>query len=320
MNFRIIFFGWILFIICSNSTFAQSPTIFPSEIHYKSDFSTLFGKDIKILDEPEKNQNYVVVTSAFNGWIYSAVAYDTIVGKNIKIMRSVDNGIHWEQLFLFTRAGIQHEIIPKLDIITSGNSLSNLKIIMGWVYKDTLYGGGSGACLGRLNGVKGQLEEDLLSPHGDYIYDFDLCSDENYPASATNPGSIAFLYSRMFWSDSICIRTSSNGGLSFDSYQIIACSNTGYFKKVALAYGRSSSYNSGQYYTVWEKQEYESSTAGHIYYAHSYPNYNSSFTAPFCLDSLDPSSINHCRNPLISCQYGESDNDTSNYVLATYVE
>jgi hypothetical protein len=79
-----------------------------------------------------------------------------------------------------------------------------------------------------------------------------------------------------------------------------------------LNYGRSPSYPNGRYFAVWEEQENQSSILGHIYTAHTEPNFDSSFTRPICLDSLDPASINKVRNPAIACQYNNVDNDSAN--------
>jgi len=46
--------------------------------------------------------------------------------------------------------------------------------------------------------------------------------------------------------------------------------------------------------------------------AHSEPDFNSPFTTPVCLDSLDSTGINKNRNPKITCQFSIADNDSSN--------
>jgi hypothetical protein len=165
-----------------------------------------------------------------------------------------------------------------------------------------------------LNGVTGELEGGLISPNVPDIKDLALCNDQNFPASGTNPGSVAILYSSSDWVDSLILRTSSDGGVTFDGWTTIAYQNlnAGYFNKVSLAYGKSPSWNSGRYFVTWENRDYDFSKTGHIYFAHTDPNYNSPSTIPVCLDSLDPSNINLCRNPVISCQYGDMDNDSSN--------
>jgi hypothetical protein len=56
---------------------------------------------------------------------------------------------------------------------------------------------------------------------------------------------------------------------------------------------------------------------GHIYTAHSNPNYNSPFITPIKLDGLDPSLSNFCRNPVIACQMNNLDNDSTD--LSTVV-
>jgi hypothetical protein len=295
---------------------AQTNLGFLSGFPLKQVDSPLFGKDIVINDQPDQDQRNVVMCSAFNGWLFAAFVYDTLTIKNILIMKSIDKGLHWSRFYCYQAAALDNQIIPTIDLITSGNDQSNLKVFLGLICQDILNDGiaGSAGNVIRFNGVTGEKEGGILSPSGPGIKHLDLCSDVNYPANAASPGSIAILYSRYIYGiDSICIRTSSNGGISFDNWKGIAY-HTGYpyYRKVSLAYGRSPLWNSGRYFATWEVFDYEFSETGHIYYAHSEPNYNSSFTTPFCLDSLDPSNINLCRNPLITCQYGEMDNDDSN--------
>ena len=50
----------------------------------------------------------------------------------------------------------------------------------------------------------------------------------------------------------------------------------------------------------------------HIFTAHSDPDFNSAFTMPIKLDNLDPTAINKVRNPSISCQFNNKDNDSAN--------
>jgi hypothetical protein len=158
----------------------------------------------------------------------------------------------------------------------------------------------------------GVSEEILFQEGSEFIRDFALASDNLYPANNTNPFSLAAVYSKeSFNKDSIVFLSSSNGGLSFDKHYSIA-SSSHYFHKVALAYGRSPSCPGGRYFAAWEEQENENSVSGHIYTAHSEPNFDSPFTTPLLIDSLDAATANKVSNPAIACQHNGVDNDSSN--------
>jgi len=116
---------------------------------------------------------------------------------------------------------------------------------------------------------------------------------------------------RSISNDSIVFYSSSNGGISFDSHYNIASSQN-YLYKVSLSYGRSPSENSGRYFAVWEEFANLNSKSGHIYTAHSEPDFNSPFTSPIVLDNLDPGSTNEASNPVIECQNNSDDNDSLN--------
>jgi len=132
-----------------------------------------------------------------------------------------------------------------------------------------------------------------------------------YPAIGTSPNSIAVLYSKMGVKDSVIFRSSSDGGLTLNNRQVVATTSN-YFHRVSLNYGYSETFNTGRYFASWEEKDNSYADFGHIYTAHSQPDFNSPFTDPFCLDSLDNSLINQCRRPLIACQYGEYDNASAN--------
>lgn len=99
--------------------------------------------------------------------------------------------------------------------------------------------------------------------------------------------------------------------MSLDSWHVVATTSS-HYHKVALAYGRSPSWSSGRYFAVWQEQDEIISSLGHIYTAHTNPDFNSPFTTPINLDSLNPVNINKCKNPTIACQYNNVDNDSSN--------
>lgn len=60
--------------------------------------SVIFGKDIVIHDQADRDQQSIAVCSAFNGWLYAAYSYDSIGVLWLSVWRSTDNGMHWENL------------------------------------------------------------------------------------------------------------------------------------------------------------------------------------------------------------------------------
>ena len=161
------------------------------------------------------------------------------------------------------------------------------------------------------------FEEDIVYLGGE-MGTFDgvsLATDNSFPAQNAAPFSLGLLYSKhkkVGNFDSLIFRSSSNGAVSLDQKQVIATSRNVRYGKVDLAYGYSPSKNSGRYFATWEQRENSVSQYGHIYTAHTEPNFNSPFVKPVCLDSLDGSLINNCRKPVIALQSGNFDNDSSN--------
>ena len=275
--------------------------------------SPVFGKDIVINDSSSQNQRQVVVRSAFNGWLYAEYsAIDPVYNTPVStVMKSVDNGLSWSVLINLVWPGPYKSFIST-DMAVSGDSISNLKLFLAWVASvssDPSADRGD-AWISRFNGVTGDNDYGFIMDAG--ISCIALATDFMYPASNSNPHSLGILYSKYSASsDTIIFRSSSNGGTSFDYRQRIASSTDRIFK-VALAYGRSQSYSSGRYFAAWEEKASLGSTIGHIYTAHTEPNFNSPFTTPVQLDALDPSDLNMCRNPTIACQYNNADNDSAN--------
>jgi len=96
--------------------------------------SPLFGKDIVINDSSSQNQSQVIVRSAFNGWLYAEYsAIDPFyITPTSTILKSVDNGITWTVLINLVWPGPYASFIST-DMAVIGDSISNLKLILGWV-------------------------------------------------------------------------------------------------------------------------------------------------------------------------------------------
>jgi len=226
----------------------------------------------------------------------------------VSILKSVDHGRNWTVLFNggFPASTLQ---ITKLQIIACGTDSTNLKLFLGictYLANQNEYS----AMIDRFDANTGAFEDSFLNDFSRKIYDLAIASDYMYPATGSNPYSLAAVYFKRYQHDSIYFCSSSNGGISFDTRLNIA-GTTKHLGKVALAYGRCSGFPGGRYFVSWEEKETESSLTGHIYTSHSEPNFNSSFTVPVLLDILDSSTNNKVRSPSIACQFNSRDNDSS---------
>ena len=269
--------------------------------------SVMFGKDVVINNAPEQNQRSIAVCSAYNGWLYAVYTRPGLIKPYMYYLRSLDNGLSWS-ILLEGDAAFPNTKITDLEIIANGNSLNDLQVVLGCTYFDTIMNY-KGAIVASYDGEFGNGSLLLNSQY--YTNDISLGSDYQFHATNSNPFSIAVLYSiHTYVGDSLIVRTSSNGGHSLDNRQVLRTTNSS-IGKVSLDYGYSPSYNSGRYFAVWEEKNDNLSPYGHLFTSHSEPFFNSPFTSPVCIDSQDTSIANKCRNPVISCQFDDSDNDSS---------
>jgi len=306
MKKRFTFFVFLLLFFSISRLNAQPGEGNEPIIPLQQNRSILFGKDIVIHDQPNNNQRNLAICSAFNGWLFSGYSYTSSTGERCSLLKSIDDGITWS--IIMDDVVPYSYVISKISLTTSGNNLSNLRLFLGVMMKDT------NDNTGHL--WVGHYKVEPFGPDGEAFgdpnncRDLSLSNDFTYPATGSNPNSLGLIFSKHGIRDSIVFKSSSNGE-TFNTDRGIAGS-TSYFGKVALGYGSSLSYSTGRYFAVWEEKDNENANTGHIYTSHSEPNFNGVFTKPFCLDSLDPTDINLCRNPVIACQYGEMDNDSSN--------
>jgi len=310
MKARFTYFVLLLFFISINGLHAQSGLLGRPVVSFQPNGSPLFGKDIVINDQPNQDQRTVALCSAFNGWLFSVYSYvnNTYNVPCFTIMKSIDNGISWT-VFYDGLLPYQDCRFTSLDIVTIGDSVSNLKVFLAGVNKNGPWDDGE-AAIYRFNGETGDFEERLLEELG--VYDIAIATDYGYPANNSYPSSLGVVYSKYSNNkDSVIFRSSSNGGMSLDNRKTVAISGNR-FHKVSLTYGRSSTFSNGNYYAAWEEHADYGSIPGHIYTAHTNPNFNSPFTTPINLDSLNAVNINMCKNPTIACQNNNIDNDSAN--------
>ena len=267
----------------------------------------LFADDIIIDNQPEINQQNIQVCSAFNGDLYGAYSYSKQGQAWLKILKSENNGMNWFVL-LDGCSYLNHTCVTNLDIIAAGNSASELKLFIGYCLYDSVTHYRI-AVLSRFD-TTGYFEDEILKDYSSCIKYIAIASDYMYPAVNSNPYSIAAVYSKTNYFDTIFFCSSGNGGMSIDTRIKLAHSGN-YFDKVDIAYGRCYSQGTGRYFVAWEEKQNKDAAFGHIYTAHTEPYFNSSFTDPILLDTLDASAENHVRNPVIACQFNEADNDSS---------
>jgi len=287
----------------------KSQSNIEASLPLKSTNSMFFGSDIIINNNPSESQHHVAICTAFNGWLYAAYTYVNPLNMAAgALLKSVDNGNTWTVIFDETYPAANSEF-TSMDLIATGDSLSNLKVYLAAVVEYGTAGLGSGF-VNQYNGVTGAYENNLLlSGNAYYIA---LAKDGTYPAYNSNPYSLGVLYSSYSnLGDSIIFYSSSNGGISLDKRQVVA-TTPHRFHKVTLSYGRSPSWSTGRYFAAWEGKAGFYSNTGHIYTSHSDPNLNSAFTPPVMLDTLDASAYNNSKNPAIACQFNVTDNDSTN--------
>jgi len=304
MSFRIL--SIYLLLIFSETLFGQKNDDASHGISLLGARSSF--DNVVINNQPDQDQRNVTICSSVNGWLFAAYTHIQNNVEWVTILKSVDSGHSWE-IISDVSSDTPSWRFKKLQVISCGLDTNNLKLLFGM----SIYVTGGGFYLGvvdRFDVNTASWEGDILEDYSREIYDIAIASDDLFPASGSNPGSIAAIYFKRYQHDSIYFCVSDNGGQSFTTRRNIAGTNKR-LGKVSLTYGRSSSFPNGRYFAAWEEKETDNSLFGHIYTAHSEPNFNSSFTNPICIDLSDSSLNNKVRYPVISSQASNFDNDSS---------
>lgn len=264
--------------------------------------------NVVLNNQPDQNQRNVTICSFTNGWLFAAYTHILNNVEYVTVLKSVDNGHNWI-LLSDVSTDTPSWRFKKLQMVSCGSDTSNLYLL----FSMSIYDTGGGFYLGfvdRFNVNTISWEGDILNDNSREIYDISIAGDDIFPATGSNPCSIAVVYFKRYQHDSIYYCVSGNGGQSFTTRRNIAGTNKK-FGKVCLSYGRSLSYPNGRYFAAWEEKETDTSLLGHIYTSHSEPNFNSIFTTPVCVDIVDPAMDNRVRHPAIATQSGSFDNDNS---------
>ena len=272
--------------------------------------SVLFGSDIVIDANSLRDQRNLTICSAFNGWLYAVYTWNDPAANNmmnITLLRSKDNGETWT--ILLEGPETTHSIVSRYSFVACGNNENNIKLFLGALYEDTITHHKTGG-VSRLDGITGAVEDEILHDTSFGYEDLVIACDNNIPAANSNPFSLAVFYSKIAIVDSLILRTSSNGGMSFDNRKVVALSDK-VIRNVGLQYGICPSKNAGRYFMAWNERTYTDTTYGHLYAAHTEPYFNSPVTTPVNIDSTDVTGISRCMYPVVSCQFNQSDNDSS---------
>jgi len=279
-----------------------------------------YANDVIIDMAPTIDQRHVRLSVAFNGWLYAAFStVDSINNKGgITIMKSKDDGASWQQIERYSFAGFRY---PTFDIVVAGTDTSNLSLYLIGVQNNlslseyTLF-------VDRYNAATNAFTGSLYnSPKGTRrIPDVAIATDYRFPAVGASPYSLAFAYSVYSSTyDSVNFAVSLDGGNTFGAIQNVSTTGS-YFRKISLAYGRSSSASNGRYFMAWELLTSYSNRTGHIFESRNASIINGSWIKPINLDSVSTSMINLCRNPSIAVQYNDLDNDSSSCTAIVLVE
>jgi len=302
----------IVLITISSLIFGQAEIPATSSLPLKSANSLLYGSDVIINDQPAENQRQACLTVAFNGWLYAGYMVTDGTSHKWMIMISTDDGVTW--LVLREQALNTDWYGVAMDIVVAGNSVPDLKLFVSRILRNDV----AGYCELIVSGMDGNsggtintLRDNIINLPEAFL-DVAIASDYRFPAVGASPYSIAVLYSKTISArDSIILLTSSNGGVGFDVEKVVTTTDW-YARNVSLAYGRCGSFFNGRYFAAWEQRGSSANDLGQIYTAHSDPGFNSDFLAPVRVDNLLSHSADFCRNPSISCQFNDVNNDMSN--------
>jgi hypothetical protein len=280
-----------------------------------------FGKDIIINDIPVQNQMNNCFATAYNGWLYAAYTYRTAGGYDSLIVRkSEDSGLTWNT-FIQRNEFYFGQFIVKMDIVVCGYNSSSLKLFIAFIKKEPPFD--VGYCyIYRYNASTGQYEAQIFPQiTASDVHDFAIDCDCVNPAANSSPFSLGFLYAdhQSSYGDSLWLYTSGDGGLTF-SKRRRPTSSPRYHDHLSLTYGVSASNNTGRYYCSWQEREYIHNLLGNIFTSHTNPYFNSFFTKPICLDSINMQDVNMFRGTSISCQKADFNNDSADMTLVVLGE
>jgi hypothetical protein len=270
-----------------------------------------FSDDVIIDQAAGIDMRNVKITSAFNGWLYTAfTTVDSLNNKGgVIFKRSKDGGFTWDTIDYFSSSDVRYDMV---DLVVAGTDTNNLRLFIAstnhnlttgtYVPFIDVYDATTFAYIGENWGVYSSTQE---------VYDIAIATDYTQPGVGASPYSVALVYSH--WNspvDSVVYVVSVDGGNTFPTKEAVAVTSS-FYGKVAISYGRSLNSSNGRYFVAYEELPSWHGIMGHIWFAHTTPYIDSPFSDTKCLDSLQSISIGYCRHPSISCSVGNIDNDSS---------
>ena len=277
-----------------------------------------FGTDV-IVHSDTLDQREPVITTAFNGWLYSAhLVVDSATNNGgVTIRRSVDRGTTWQLVDQYLVNNIRYEDV---DIEVAGTDTNSLSLYVAGINHNI--GNTYVLYVDKYNATTLSFTNNIFfyDSGSNPIYDLDMATDYAYPAVGASPYSVGLLFSTYSSTyDSILFYSSVDGGVSFGNKQVVAVTGN-YFRDVSLSYGRSASASNGRYFGAWELKTSSTARNAHIYTSRSTSNVISPWITPVCLDSLSSTMINLCRHPKIAAQVNNTDNDSSSLSAVVLVD
>lgn len=288
-----------------NGNYAQTAKRHSGSTPIKSLSSPLYGLDVNLYDDLNQDQRQAGLSVAFNGWLYACY---TLSDGGFVVVKSTDNGVTWDGWESVIFGGY---FFPKLDIVVTGTTVADLKVWVAYTCYDlndnTNWFAGYENLDGDLNFLGYADLDNFSSSYG--FYDIAIASDYRNPGLNCNPFSIGILYSKYGSPiDSIIFYCSIDGGATF-GYRKTVSTTSSFFNKVALSYGKGLSQSNGRYFAAWELKQNNSDWDGNIYTAFTDPYTYSDFTPQENLDSLGSGNPGLARNPSISTQFADVNND-----------
>jgi hypothetical protein len=273
---------------------------------------TYFGSDVTIENNANYKQTSVKLSSAFNGWLYSAIQYSNNANDSngVIIKYSKDKGFTWNFFEGYKEAN-SSAIFDDIEIVVAGTDTDNLQLYVTGI-RHNISPGNYVLYIDKYNAKNGSYS---ASPYflssTDRFYDLALATDYMYPAIGVTDYSLGLLYSKYSPArDSIVYIASIDGGATIGIRHSVATTFS-YFRKVSLSYGKGISGSNGRYFGAWERLALPTARNGNIFCSRSEITVNGNWITPKNLDSLSAGMIGICRNPRVMTSSGNIDSDSA---------
>lgn len=278
-----------------------------------------FGPDVMINQTPQNERN-VELTSAFNGWLYSAtsISDEATDQGGIIIRKSIDGGYTWSTIDQYFVSGIRYETH---DIVVAGTDTNALTLYLVGV-NHNLAASTYVLYVDKYDARTGSFISSPynLSKGSDRVNDVAIASDYKNPAVGASPYSVGLIYSAYSpVYDSIVSIVSMDGGNTFGVRQTVT-TTISFSRNVSLDYGRSASASNGRYFAAWEELVVQSNRNGNIFTGRNQSTVDGAWIAKESLDSVSSTMIGVCRNPRIAVQQNATDNDSASVTAVVLVD